>query len=33
VKTHLLRLFAELDVNDRTHAVVVAIDRGLLRRT
>jgi DNA-binding NarL/FixJ family response regulator len=32
VKTHLLRLFAKLDVNDRTHAVVVAIDRGLLRR-
>ncbi|WP_430787293.1 response regulator [Actinoplanes sp. G11-F43] len=33
VKTHLLRLFAKLDVNDRTHAVVVALDRGLLRRT
>ncbi|GAA1607498.1 response regulator [Actinoplanes couchii] len=32
VKTHLLRLFAKLDVNDRTHAVVVALDRGLLRR-
>jgi DNA-binding NarL/FixJ family response regulator len=32
VKTHLLRLFAKLDVNDRTHAVVVAMDRGLLRR-
>jgi DNA-binding NarL/FixJ family response regulator len=32
VKTHLLRLFAKLDVSDRTHAVVVAMDRGLLRR-
>jgi DNA-binding NarL/FixJ family response regulator len=32
VKTHLLRLFAKLDVNDRTHAVVVAINRGLLHR-
>lgn len=30
VKTHLLRIFAKLDVNDRTHAVVVAMDRGLL---
>ncbi|MFG3103500.1 response regulator [Streptomyces sp. NPDC048182] len=33
VKTHLLRLFAKLDVNDRTRAVVVAMERGLLRRT
>lgn len=32
VKTHLLRVFAKLDVSDRTHAVVVAIDRGLLVR-
>ncbi|MDL4773307.1 response regulator [Actinomadura xylanilytica] len=32
VKTHLLRVFAKLDVNDRTHAVVVALDRGLLTR-
>jgi DNA-binding NarL/FixJ family response regulator len=32
VKTHLLRIFAKLDVSDRTHAVVVAMDRGLLRR-
>ena len=32
VKTHLLRLFAKLDVNDRTRAVVVAMERGLLRR-
>ncbi|GAA0599482.1 response regulator [Actinomadura livida] len=31
VKTHLLRVFAKLDVSDRTHAVVVAMDRGLLR--
>ncbi|MFI9503557.1 response regulator [Nocardia sp. NPDC052566] len=30
VKTHLLRIFAKLDVADRTHAVVVAMDRGLL---
>ncbi|MCM2413080.1 MULTISPECIES: response regulator transcription factor [unclassified Streptomyces] len=32
VKTHLLRIFAKLDVNDRTRAVVVAMDGGLLRR-
>lgn len=32
VKTHLLRIFAELDVNDRTRAVVVALDTGLLKR-
>ncbi|MGR6914297.1 hypothetical protein ACU635_08590 [[Actinomadura] parvosata] len=32
VKTHLLRIFAKLDARDRTHAVVVAIQRGLLRR-
>ncbi|CAM5697619.1 hypothetical protein SCANM63S_08660 [Streptomyces canarius] len=32
VKTHLLRLFAKLDVNDRTRAVVVALERGLLRQ-
>lgn len=31
VKTHLLRLFAKLDVNDRTRAVV-AMERGLLKR-
>ncbi|MFF0270391.1 response regulator [Kribbella sp. NPDC004536] len=30
VKTHLQRLFAKLDVDDRTHAVTVAIERGLL---
>lgn len=33
VKTHLLRIFAKLDVNDRTRAVVVALDAGLLRRS
>ncbi|MGI5347115.1 response regulator [Streptomyces sp. CA-250714] len=32
VKTHLLRVFAKLDVSDRTHAVVVALERGLLQR-
>lgn len=30
VKTHLLRIFAKLDVNDRTRAVVVALNTGLL---
>ncbi|MFA1549115.1 response regulator [Actinomadura chokoriensis] len=30
VKTHLLRVFAKLDVGDRTRAVVVAMDLGLL---
>ncbi len=30
VKTHLLRIFAKLGVDDRTHAVTVALDRGLL---
>jgi DNA-binding NarL/FixJ family response regulator len=33
VKTHLLRIFAKLDARDRTHAVVVAMERGLLRRS
>ncbi|MBE0011219.1 response regulator [Arthrobacter sp. AET 35A] len=28
VKTHLLRIFAKLDVDDRTRAVVVAMERG-----
>ncbi|GAA4484939.1 response regulator transcription factor [Actinoallomurus oryzae] len=32
VKTHLLRIFAKLDVADRTRAVVVALERGLLTR-
>ncbi|MGW5351793.1 response regulator [Streptomyces sp. NPDC004031] len=32
VKTHLLRVFAKLDVSDRTHAVVTAIERGLITR-
>ncbi|MER5275287.1 response regulator transcription factor [Streptomyces sp. NPDC002809] len=31
VKTHLLRIFAKLDVNDRTRAVVVAMNAGLLQ--
>ncbi|XVQ06629.1 response regulator [Spirillospora sp. CA-255316] len=33
VKTHLLRIFAKLDVSDRTRAVVVALERGLLPRS
>ncbi|MEU2852574.1 response regulator transcription factor [Streptomyces syringium] len=32
VKTHLLRVFAKLAVSDRTHAVVTALERGLLTR-
>lgn len=32
VKTHLLRIFAKLDVDDRTRAMVVALDTGLLKR-
>jgi len=32
VKTHLLRVFAKLDVSDRTHAVVIALERGLITR-
>jgi DNA-binding NarL/FixJ family response regulator len=31
VKTHLLRAFAKLGVNDRTAAVTVALSRGILR--
>ncbi len=30
VKTHLLRLFEKLDVNDRTRAVTLAMERGIL---
>lgn len=30
VKTHLLRVFAKLDVDDRTRAVTVALERGYL---
>jgi DNA-binding NarL/FixJ family response regulator len=30
VKTHLLRVFAKLDVDDRTRAVMVALERGWL---
>ncbi|TVL90328.1 response regulator transcription factor [Streptomyces sp. SAJ15] len=32
VKTHLLRIYAKLDVNDRTHAVIKALDHNLLTR-
>jgi DNA-binding NarL/FixJ family response regulator len=32
VKTHLLRVFAKLQVDDRTRAVTVAMERGLLRQ-
>ncbi|MFD4736251.1 response regulator transcription factor [Streptomyces virginiae] len=32
VKTHRLRIFAKLDVGDRTRAVVVAMNNGLLRQ-
>lgn len=32
VKTHLMRLFTKLGVDDRTHAVTIAMQRGLLRR-
>jgi DNA-binding NarL/FixJ family response regulator len=31
VKTHLLRIFTKLGVDDRTHAVTIALERGLLR--
>jgi len=30
VKTHLLRIFAKLGVDDRTRAVTVALAKGLL---
>jgi DNA-binding NarL/FixJ family response regulator len=30
VKTHLLRIYGKLGVNDRAAAVAVAFDRGLL---
>ena len=32
VKTHLLRIFTKLGVDDRTRAVTVAIERGILPR-
>jgi len=32
VKTHLLRVFAKLGVDDRTRAVMLAVERGLLPR-
>jgi DNA-binding NarL/FixJ family response regulator len=31
VKTHLLRVFTKLGVDDRTAAVTVAMQRGILR--
>ena len=31
VKTHLLHIFAKLGVDDRTAAVTVALERGVLR--
>ena len=31
VKTHLVNIFAKLDVSDRTSAVTVALTRGILR--
>jgi len=31
VKTHLLRIFAKLSVDDRTAAVTVALERGIIR--
>ena len=30
VKTHLLRVFAKLEVDDRTRAVTAAMERGIL---
>ena len=30
VKTHLLKVFDKLEVADRTHAVTVALERGIL---
>ena len=30
VKTHLLRVFTKLEVDDRTRAVTVAMERGIL---
>jgi DNA-binding NarL/FixJ family response regulator len=30
VKTHLLRIFAKLEVDDRTRAVTAAMERGIL---
>jgi DNA-binding NarL/FixJ family response regulator len=31
VKSHLLHVFGKLGVDDRTHAVTVALERGVLR--
>jgi DNA-binding NarL/FixJ family response regulator len=32
VKTHLLKIFDKLEVADRTHAVTVAMERGILQQ-
>ena len=32
VKTHLLRVFSKLGVDDRTAAVTVALERGIIRQ-
>src|SRR5690606_23069462 len=32
VKTHLIHIFRKLDVNDRTAAVTVSLDKGILTR-
>ena len=31
VKTHLIHIFSKLEVDDRTAAVTVALERGVLR--
>jgi DNA-binding NarL/FixJ family response regulator len=31
VKTHLLRIFSKLGVDDRTAAVTAALERGIIR--
>lgn len=31
VKTHLIHIYAKLDVNDRTSAVTVALEKGIIR--
>jgi DNA-binding NarL/FixJ family response regulator len=33
VKSHLVHIFAKLDVDSRTAAVAVAVQRGLIRRS
>jgi len=31
VKSHLLHIFEKLDASDRTHAVTIAVRRGIIR--